>query len=715
MHRELSEAPLQNLKTRTPESGSPDTIAGKGSPEPKMLQPRKETVEALFSATSDFIYLVDADGVVLAGNPSFLGLNAQNPQHVIGETVFQVLPPDMSAKMRQSIGEVVQTGKTLRYQENLGQTCLDMTLAPVVGSDGRVEAVAVFSRDITEVKKALESMDLAARIIEGSKEGIVITDRSGTILDVNSAFCKLTGYNRDEVVGKNPRMMKSDRHEANFYREMWHTLRATGHWQGEVWDRRKTGEVFPKLLSISSVRNDAGRITHYVGIFSDISQIKETEVRLQQMAHHDPLTRLPNRLLFRDRLQYALVDCSRHNRTAALMMLDLDRFKHVNDTLGHRIGDDLLVNVACRLTGCLRESDTVARIGGDEFAIVLSQVTSGRAAAGIAKKIGAVLAEPFDLHGHRVNVSASVGITLYPNDGTSADRLLQNADMALYRAKEAGKNSFRFFSPEMNLQVQKRLELERELRQALERDELEIYYHPRIDCRTGSLTGLEALLRWNHPTQGLVSPADFISIAEETGLILPIGELVVAMCCRHVRQWQQAGAPQIPIAVNISGRQLSHAGLVDSFVRIIEEEGVTPEFLELELSESAAMQDADTTTEVFHQCKSHGMRVCIDDFGTGYSSLSYLKRFGVDRLKIDRSLIEVSPSDPDDKAVVATVVAMAHTLDFAVVAEGVETMEQLSLLQSLDCDEWQGYLCSRPVPFDSVSRLVRERWNRWSC
>jgi len=490
---------LQDPKCRTPESGTPDTIDR--VLEPGVLRHTKETIEAIFSATSDIVYLVDAQGTFLAGNTSFLNLTAQRPEQLTGKTVFELLPREAAERLHQGIAEAIRTRKALRYEETLGQRFFESNLYPVFRSDGPVEAAAVFSRDITEDRQDREGRNLAARVIEGSNEGIVITDLRGTILDVNAAFCNLTGYSRDEVIGQNPRMMKSDRHEPNFYREMWHTLRKTGHWQGEVWDRRKTGEVFPKLLSISGVRDDTCRITHYVGIFSDITRMKETEVRLHQMAHHDPLTHLPNRLLFRDRLQYALAECNRNKQMAALMLLDLDRFKHVNDTLGHRAGDDVLVNVACRLSGCLRESDTVARIGGDEFTIVLSQIKSARAAAGIAKKIRKVLAEPFDLTGHKATLTASIGITLYPNDGSTADGLLQNADMALYRAKEAGKNTFQFFSPEMNLHVRKRLELELELRRALERRELEIYYQPKLDCRGGKSPA------WKRSCGGIIQPA----------------------------------------------------------------------------------------------------------------------------------------------------------------------------------------------------------------
>lgn len=673
------------------------------------LQKSVETIEALFRATSDIVFLVDPQGSVLAINKPIFETDNGEVDQLLGKTINDLFPINTARKLRRSVSEVTATRKAIRHEERLEDRIFDCHLYPVMGGGTNVESVAVFCRDITGTKQAQEKLRLSAKIIESSNEGILVTDVQGNIVDVNEAFCSLTGYGREEVIGQNPRMMKSDRHTSDFYREIWRSLKERGHWAGEVWDRRKNGEVFPKLLSISAVRNDADEVAYYVGIFTDITNIKLTEQRLHHLAHFDPLTQLPNRLLFHDRFQQALLEVGRHQRMVALILLDLDRFKNINDTLGHQAGDALLDAAAKRLSSCVRKSDTVARLGGDEFSLVLSDIPDPKSAAGVARKIIEVFAEPFNLDGREVFVTASMGITLYPSDGARVERLLQNADMALYRAKEQGRNNFQFFSEDMNLEVVKRLDLELALRGALERNEFAVYYQPRLDCLTGRITGVEALVRWNHPTRGVVEPSDFIYAAEETGLIVPIGEWVLRASCEQKRAWQEAGLPSVDMAVNVSARQLGQTDLVDTAVGIIADTGLDPGSIELELTETVAMKDADATIRILREFKKNGIRVCIDDFGTGYSSLSYLKRFPIDKLKIDKSFVEFCPTSPDDKAIVETVVAMAHSLKLSVVAEGVETEDQLSLLRMVNCDEWQGYYFSPPVPADEFAALLQKR------
>jgi diguanylate cyclase (GGDEF)-like protein/PAS domain S-box-containing protein len=670
----------------------------------------KETIEALFKATSDVVFLADINGTFLAANKPFRNGLVSRTEELIGRSVYEHLPGEAAARLREHFLEVQRTRTPLRYESRLDERHFDSSLYPVLAPDGTVESVAVFSRDITETRQVQERLNLAAKIIHSSTEGIVITDVDGSIVDVNQAFCNLTGYAKEEVIGQNPRMMKSDRHPPEFYREMWETLRATGHWSGEVWDRRKTGELYPKLLSINAVPNNDNKIAHYVGIFSDITRMKRTEGRLHHLAHYDPLTKLPNRLLFQDRMQTSLAQTHRTKRVLVLMLLDLDRFKNINDSLGHKSGDDLLVAVGNRLTRCVRESDTVARLGGDEFTVILADATDSQVAATVARKIIEVMADPFSLNGREVYVTVSIGITVYPADGVQSDRLLQNADMALYRAKELGRNNFQYFSPEMNREVARRLELEQALRRAVERDQFTLYYQPRLDGSTGRITGVEALLRWNHPTRGLVPPGEFITLSEETGLIIPIGQWVLRKACEQGRAWREAGIVT-SVAVNVSAAQLDQMDLVDTVVGILKETGFDPTLLELELTESAAMKDPHATIQIFSEFKRHGIQICIDDFGTGYSSLSYLKRFPIDKLKVDKSFVEFSSSNADDKAIVETIVAMAHSLKLSVVAEGVETTEQLALLQSLRCDEWQGFLASMPIPPDAALRFLREGWS----
>jgi diguanylate cyclase (GGDEF)-like protein/PAS domain S-box-containing protein len=566
--------------------------------------------------------------------------------------------------------------------------------------------------EITERKRAEEKLLLDAKIIESSNEAIVITDSKAKIVDVNKSFSSVTGYKREEIIGKDPLCISSEREEAKVLWEIRKTVRKTGHWQGEIWNRRKDGEIYPVLLSISSVTDDDGLVTHYVGIFSDITKMKQTEERLQQLAHNDPLTGLPNRVLFRDRMEQAILQAERNERMAVLMLLDLDRFKNINDTFGHKVGDELLVAVGERLRTCVRKSDTVARFGGDEFTIVLSGVTETRAAAEVSKKIIETLAQPFELDGRQLFITASIGIAVYPEDSFEPDRLLQNADTALYHAKQQGRDNFEFFSQELNVKVLKRLELELDLRGALERKEFTLYYQPIVDIETGRISCAEALLRWIHPRRGLLHPESFIPVAEETGLIVPLGEWVLENACAQGKAWQEIGLPPLPVAVNISGRQFGETDLVPSILKILERTELDPLHLELELTETVSGGNAEETVVRFNELREHGIRISIDDFGTGYSSLSYLKRFPIEKLKIDRSFVRDIASDPDDAAIVQAIVGVAHGLNLKVVAEGVETEEQLEHLGRYGCDEWQGYFFCEPLPAIEFTQMMLKNRSR---
>lgn len=620
---------------------------------------------------------------------------------LVEERFVLVLVEDLSAEKRQVF-------LTKKYSQNL-RKARDLLEEKVRERTASLsEANRALKREIAVRKLAEESLYLAARVIASSNEAIIVTDPQGIIVEVNEAFCEITGYSRAEVIGQNPRIMASGRHEKAFWEKFWQTLIETGQWRGEVWDRRKNGEIFPKLLSVRALKEDTGEVTHYVGIFSDISKLKESEERLDHLAHFDPLTSLPNRLLFQERLNRALIQAERDAKKVAVLFLDLDSFKHVNDTFGHPVGDDLLVSVAERLSTCVRKGDTVARLGGDEFIIVMPDVNEVTQIAMLAERLIEVLSKPFEIRGNEIFTSGSIGISVYPADGTNVHQLLQHADTAMYHAKAQGKNSFQFFSAEMNLAIKELVRMETMLRQAMEYNRLQVYHQPIIHCRKKEIIGTEALLRLNvKGEKDLTSGGPFIRIAEERGLITSIGEWVLRRACENNRKWQEMGFREIPVAINMSMHQLRHRDVVEGVLRVLAETGQDPRFVELELTESAMMANPRLTISILEELKSHGLRISVDDFGTGYSSLSYLKRLPVDKIKIDKSFVDDIHTDRSQYAVIEAIIKVAHSLDMTVVAEGVESVRQMETLCDLECDAVQGFYFSPPVPVEEMTELLR--------
>ena len=573
-------------------------------------------------------------------------------------------------------------------------------------ASGRAIQMTGTVQDITERKHAEEDLRLADQVFENSIEGIIITDPAANILRVNRAFTTITGYGEDEVLGQNPRLLRSDHHDAAFFREMWVALVEYGYWQGEVWNRRKNGEVYPQWLSMIAIRNEAGETIHYLGIFADLSEKKQAEAHLHHLAYYDVLTELPNRMQLEDRLKQALAAAMANNSLMALLHLDLDRFKAINDSLGHAFGDSLLQAVAERLAGNIRGSDTIARFSGDEFAMLLTDVGNQENAGVVARKILETLAKPFNLDGHEIFVTPSIGIAFYPLDAANKEDLLKNADSATSHAKLQGGNCYRFYSREMNTVVSQRLNLETSLRHALEREEFVLYYQPQIGLGDNRIVGMEALLRWQHPERGLVSPMEFIPLLEETGLIVPVGEWVLRTACAQNRAWQDAGLPPMRVAVNLSAHQFRQSNLTDVVCQTLLDTGLAPEHLELEVTESVMIQDLQTTITTLHQLHVIGIQISIDDFGTGYSSLGYLKRLPISKIKIDQSFVRDICADPDDAAIADAVISLGHSLKLQVIAEGVETVEQLDYLRAHGCDEVQGYYFSRPLPVEAFAALV---------
>lgn len=547
---------------------------------------------------------------------------------------------------------------------------------------------------------------LWAMVFASTNEAILITDQKNNIITVNSVFTRLTGYTEEEVVGQNPQILASGFQPREFYTAMWKQLRETGTWSGEVQDRRKDGSYYPKWLNISVVRDAEGNITNYVGIFEDITERKENEERLLHLASHDALTGLPNRHLLIDRLQNAMTLARRTHETVALMFLDLDNFKWVNDSLGHESGDRLLLAVATRLKETVRASDTVARLGGDEFVVLLTQVDHDLEVSHIAGKIIEAVAQPLELAGHDFHVTTSMGIGLYPNDGDDAITLLKHADTAMYVAKSEGKNQYRYFDAAMNRNVLERVELEQDLRQALKRGEFELHFQPKLRVASNAPTSAEALLRWRHPRLGLLLPDRFIPLAEETSLIIEIGEWVLRTACQHIVAWQAQGTDLRRLAVNLSAIQLESDTFVGLVERILEETGAPTDAIEFELTESMVLRNPERSVATLNRLHDLGIHLSLDDFGTGYSSLSYLKRLPVDTLKIDRSFVEGVPADTDDSQIVQMICALAKSVRLEIVAEGIETEAQRDFLIAQGCDYLQGYLISKALPAEEFRKFL---------
>jgi len=567
------------------------------------------------------------------------------------------------------------------------------------------DAVLTTFTPINSLKQMEQRLKLWATVFEASSESIMITDAERRIVTVNRAFTRGTGYDFEEIAGFTPKFLRSDRHPDSYFDDIWRLASLRGSWQGELWVRRKTGEVFPLWAVINAVREDNDQITHFIALAHDISEHKANEQRINHLAHHDVLTDLPNRSLCIERLRMALQQAERQNQRVGVLFIDLDRFKNVNDSLGHHIGDSLLRSVSRSLIAAVRVGDTVSRFGGDEFVVILNGVNdTDEISQVVDHRLIPLMQRPHEVEGVELHISCSVGIAVYPEDGTEIDTLMRNADTAMYQAKSAGRNNAQFFTAEMDSCVRERLGIENDLRHALERNELRLFYQPRVDCRNGRLLGVEALVRWQHPEHGLILPGRFIAVAEESGLIVPIGAWIVDEACRQQAAWRDNGVGDIAISVNLSAVQLRDPDLLEVLNLALRTWRVNPRKIELELTESLLMEQVESTITLFHELKAIGLMLSIDDFGTGYSSLSYLHRFPIDKLKIDQSFVRDMLDDAGDLAITRAIIGLGHTLGLKVVAEGVENVEEARMLAAAGCDELQGYLFSRPLPVDEFVR-----------
>ncbi len=667
----------------------------------------EETYRSVIDTALDGFWMIDHKGRILDVNPAYCQMSGYSREELLEMSI-----PDLNIHERRE--------DTLQRIEHLRTTGNAQFLSQHRRKDGSVMDIEVkvsywpkhggrffaYLRDITEYNKDQLRLKQAAAVFENTREAVMVVNSNRRIQMVNKAFVQMTGYSEAQIIGCSPALLQSGEHPKSFYKAMWHTIRTQGHWQGELISRRADGSTYPELLNISVVHNPKGEISHYVGVFADLSQQKESENRLAYLDYHDPLTGLANRKTLMMRMDHTIRQSQRDRTQVALMLLDLDRFQNVNDSYGHDVGDELLKCVAQELDQSIPNVDTLCRLGGDEFALLFDHLEDIDQLPLLATRIISLLNRPWKLSkGKKVTVGASLGISLSPQNGMDAHTLLQHADAALYQAKTEGRSRFCFFSDELTRNARHRLELETRMHQALKNNELEVYFQPQVDILSNEIVGAEALVRWQDPERGLQSPAYFIDHCEKNGLIGEIGRQVLLKTCQQGRQWLDDGLPINTLAVNLSANQLANPNLYHQISEILQQTGFPARHLELELTESALMNDTESTIDLLEQLRRMGIQLAIDDFGTGYSSFTYLKRFPIDILKIDKSFIDEIEYKEEDREIVAAMIAMGHALGLKVLAEGVENPQQLAILKNLGCDIFQGYLRSRPVPAECFERL----------
>lgn len=672
---------------------------------------RLKRYEQIMSTSTDLVAFFDEQHRFLAANAVYADFFNFSVDEIIGRHAREVIGEERYQGLLPYEDQIFNEGKavvltTWADYPKVGKKRMEITLTPYFEKDGNISGFVSRSKDITEKTEREAKLRLSAKVFESTTEGIAITDAQGRIITVNNAFCEITGYSEEEVLGQSPALLKSGRHDLLFYQQMWQELSTHGQWRGEIWNRRKTGELYPELLTISSIKNDADETMNYVGVFSDITSLKQAAERLEYQAHHHPLTGLPNRLLLYARLEHSIQYAKRENLHGAVLFIDLDNFKRINDSVGHNAGDKVLKEFATRLLEHSREVDTVSHVSGDEFVVVMQKIHSIDDAKTRAQDILISLQRPFHVDTFEFYLSASVGITEFSGQSTDIETLLKNADTAMYKAKEGGKNNYRLYTSELTDEAVEKVLLESHLRKALERNELVLYYQPQVALPEGKIVAVEALIRWQHPEIGLVTPDKFIPLCEETGLIIPIGEWVLRTACLQLMAWREAGFELRRIAVNLSGKQLQLKNLPETVEQILLETGCPSGSLELEITEDFMMQQPEKSILLLQQIRALGVELSIDDFGTGHSSLNYLKRLPICRLKVDRSFVWDIHENPEGEAITKAIIAMGHSLNLQVTAEGVETPEQRIFLEKLHCNEAQGFLFSRPLSEDEVEYLL---------
>ncbi|MFZ5862970.1 MAG: putative bifunctional diguanylate cyclase/phosphodiesterase [Nitrospirota bacterium] len=666
----------------------------------------RQTLDNMFA----FVGLLTPDGVMTDANRTAVVASGQRLDEMLGrrvwETSFFKDLPDAADAVRAAVrraasGETVRQDMSVRVADNMVRA-MDVIFSPMFDERGGVCNVIGFGVDVTARQHAESHMRILSTALEQTADSVMITGTDGTIEYVNHAFVRTTGYDPAEVIGHTPNVLKSGRHTAEFYRTVWNTLLAGESFNDVFVNRRKDGSLYSEEKAISPLKDATGRVTHFVSTGRDISERIQTQERLYFLANHDALTGLPNRTLFLDRLEQAISRARWNQRVVATLFLDLDHFKNINDTLGHNVGDQLLRSLAGRLSAALRNGDTVARFGGDEFVILLDDMADASDAASVAQKLLDVLAPPVEVGTTLLQVGASIGVSTFPADGDDPGMLLRNADTAMYRVKESGRNAYQFYSRDMSAQAFERVMIESHLRHALKRGEFTLHYQPQLDVPSGRVVGVEALLRWRHPEQGVISPAQFVPVLEETGLIVPVGEWVIIEACAQLARWRAAGHTRLRVAVNLSSRQFLQAKLSSVIAEALARVELPPEALEVEITESLLMHPTEVTQRTITALHDLGVRFGLDDFGTGFSSLSYLRRYPFDTLKLDRTFVRDLPDDANDAALTRAILAMGQGLKLDVIAEGVETEAQREFLLAHGCRTMQGYLFARPMPAEDL-------------
>jgi diguanylate cyclase (GGDEF)-like protein/PAS domain S-box-containing protein len=682
-------------------------------------QQREETTDLqrrLIDSIPHFVTVLDTRGNVVSLNKTLMGSQAFDLNHLRGTSYLAWTRPFLlDNKSYEDLDAALQRamqGESTRCDICVGsekiRDYVECSLSPVYNNDGKFDHIIVTGVLVTERVHSQNELKLAATVFDHSAEAFLIADGAMHTLSVNRAFTTITGFDEADIVGTTPLLFEEGKH----IQPMHAALSASGNWSGEVEWLRKDGGLCFEWVTVTKVVDKDDITTNYIVIFSDITEKKRSEEHIQYLAYYDPLTSLPNRVLLEDRVKQAIAAAKHNMRKIALMFLDLDHFKTINDSLGHHRGDKLLAEVGSRLTRCVREADTVARLGGDEFVILLSDISDAQGASAVAHKLLTELQSPYLIDGTEFRLTVSIGVSVYPDDGDDFSRLIMNADAAMYHAKDNGRNNVQFFIGEMNRRATELLDMETRLRRAIERKEFILHFQPQIDLHANCIIGFEALVRWQDPDRGMIPPIQFIPIAEERGLIKDIGNWVLREACRQNREWQDTGLPRLPIAVNISAKQFRDRDFVSTVRFALNESGLEPRYLELEVTETAVMQDAENLISTLEELKQLGVLLAIDDFGTGYSSLSYLKRFPIEKIKIDRSFIRDLPGDKDDYSIVCAIIGLTHQLNLKVMAEGVETIEQLECLRDVYCDAYQGFYFSKPIPADQAAQILRGEFLR---